>query len=454
MGIVGVGWEDTIVRCSESGTIDNIIIDRCCNAAVFLLYLQCCFLSPSLYNCVTGVRPAKMNERKQTDVGMKIDNDILPIATTASPLNLPSTHHHTTSTQTTTTTTHCYYSTTVPSTSVTMRFKAKLASEQVSLLYSLIGSLSRLNSTKETTTSRPGMLMGGTVLRLDESKVLLSTKGKNDADGVSVFCELATHDGLFMEHRIQSVEPNNAIAMEVDLTQIRMALQSILANDPHESQFHNKNNNHQADHIGLNHYTATILKLQKKQGIPCLCLDAFTRDGIVEVHHSIPVRIMRVQDAIHHLPPRVDSPDVQLQMIPPDRPLRILAERLKHVCPHVYLEASNVTGELTLTVDNEGTHVRAFFGKLVPLQDEQLSNSSHTPKDRCVLKVDTKKLVSCLQWQQSAMIHNVDNALLCFIENQMLVVHVAFSPSSLGFLTYYVPVHFLTADDNDTYTYG
>jgi len=39
------------------------------------------------------------------------------------------------------------------------------------------------------------------------------------------------------------------------------------------------------------------LKLAKREMIPCLCMDAFTRDGVVAVHHSIPVRIMKVEDA-------------------------------------------------------------------------------------------------------------------------------------------------------------
>lgn len=323
-----------------------------------------------------------------------------------------------------------------------MRFKAKLASEQVSLLYHLTGCIARLNHTKET-ASGPGLLMGGTVLRLDESKVRLTTKGQNDADGVSVFCELSTTDGIFLEHRIQSAAPNNAIAMEVDLSQIRQALQSILANQ--ESQFSKHGNNNSTTDVGWVQYSTTILKLAKRERIPCLCLDACTRDGVVAVHHSIPVRIMRVEDANHHLPPRVDRPDVQLQMTP-DRPLKILAERLKTACPQVYLEAS-AAGELTLRTEKEGSTVRAFFGKLVPMQEECREGARET----ALLKVDTKKLVCCLQWQQSGMIPNVSNALLCFIENQMLVVHVTFNPNTLGFLTYYVPVNFLSQEEMEDY---
>ena len=94
------------------------------------------------------------------------------------------------------------------------------------------------------------------------------------------------------------------------------------------------------------------------------------------------------------------------------------------------MEAS-AAGELTLRTENEGSTVRAFFGKLVPHNEECRDGA----REVCLLKVDTKKLVCCLQWQQSAMVPNVSNALLCFIENQMLLVHVTFNPNSLGCLT-------------------
>ena len=74
--------------------------------------------------------------------------------------------------------------------------------------------------------------MGGSVLRLSTDSLRLTTKGKSsDADGISFFAELATRDGIFLEHRIQSAAEDNAIAMEVDLVQLRMALQSIISNN-------------------------------------------------------------------------------------------------------------------------------------------------------------------------------------------------------------------------------
>ena len=32
------------------------------------------------------------------------------------------------------------------------------------------------------------------------------------------------------------------------------------------------------------------------------------------------------------------------------------------------------------------------------------------------------------------------------IENEMLVLHVLLNPGDLGFLTYYVPVHYISGD--------
>ena len=106
------------------------------------------------------------------------------------------------------------------------------------------------------------------------------------------------------------------------------------------------------------------------------------------------------------------------------------------------MEAS-ITGELTLRTYNEATSIRAFLDKLTPRRDDSLEGG----KDTCCLKIDTKKFVTCLQWQQSSMIANISNALMCFIENEMLIIHITLNPEKLGFLTYYVPVHFLSDEE-------
>lgn len=108
-----------------------------------------------------------------------------------------------------------------------------------------------------------------------------------------------------------------------------------------------------------------------------------------------------------------------------------------------------MAGELTLRVDGDGASIRTFFSKLIPrFEDCKASEEEYANGEApcCTLKVDTKKLSACLQWQTS-MLRNVGSALLCLTENEMLVVHVVLNPASVGFFTYYVPVHFLS-DNN------
>jgi len=108
----------------------------------------------------------------------------------------------------------------------------------------------------------------------------------------------------------------------------------------------------------------------------------------------------------------------------------------------VVLEAS-LRGELTLRSHSESSSIRTFFGKLASRRE-----GCRKGKGSCCLKVDTKNLVASLQWQQASMFPNVTNALFCFIENEMLVLHVRLNPENLGFFTYYVPVHFLSEDES------
>ena len=111
----------------------------------------------------------------------------------------------------------------------------------------------------------------------------------------------------------------------------------------------------------------------------------------------------------------------------------------------VYMEAS-AAGELTLRSDSESSCVRIFFGKLVP-QRNPVAVAHATSREACSLKVDTKMLVCCLQWQQATITSNVSNAILSFAEEDMLVVHVVLNPVNLGYFTFNLPVHYTSEDD-------
>jgi hypothetical protein len=155
-----------------------------------------------------------------------------------------------------------------------MRFKAKLASKQVELLYSLIGPISRLTSVA--------------VLYLDPEHMRLSTRDSS-GDGITCFAELSTIGGIFLEHRCESAA-DNAIVCEINLTQWRTALHSVLGGGDVRKR---KDDD---DQPPTGESSITTFKLAKRHGgLPCLCLDAQCASG-VDVHHVIPVRIMRAAD--------------------------------------------------------------------------------------------------------------------------------------------------------------
>jgi HUS1 checkpoint protein len=357
-----------------------------------------------------------------------------------------------------------------------MRFKAKLAPEQVSLLHSLIVPMTRLGGSGSENGGSGGgggvtqsaFSRNGTILYLDSDHVRLSCKGRtSDTDGMSCFAELAAvgFHSIFLDRRIESAAPNNAIVMELDLAQLRLALKSVMSDTNTASATANTtvgSNNAASSFIqgGIHGAAAavalevqyTVLKLAKRQNIPCLCIDACSSGGgsgntaWIQVHHAIPVRIVRHSEMPSHMPPQISLPDVQLELNHHQHHLRIVVDRLKRQSnsPTVYLEGS-MKGALTVRSHTDGcAALQTYFGQLTPRLDN-CSDRTDASTIRQV-KVDTKKLATALAWQQPQSQNMVQSALLCLVENEMLVVHVNLNPENVGFFTYYVPVHFLSSD--------
>jgi hypothetical protein len=172
---------------------------------------------------------------------------------------------------------------------------------------------------------------------------------------------------------------------------------------------------------------------------------------------------------IHHLPPPMQqSPAVQLELVPSSYNLRTVVDRLKHISSTIYLEANN-KGEMTISAHTDGASVQTYFSKFVPRFDSNLNDddtasptqpNASMMKKKVRIKMDTKKFAASLQWQhpQTASSSSsstnpthqlVSSALLCLIENEMVVVHVNLYPMNVGFFTYYVPVHYLSNDPYD-----
>jgi Hus1-like protein len=393
-----------------------------------------------------------------------------------------------------------------------MRFKAKLAPEQLTLFYNAVSPMARIASTSTASSAGGGgthrggepastsaWTRNGCILHLDAGYARLYCRGKSmETDQIQCYAEFEARgtSALFVDYRIESAAEGNAICMEVDLAQLRLALQS-LAQD--KKQQHNQSMSMSS--FGVDpYYQSTVLKLAKRNNVPCLCLDAFTTSGEggggggmpIQVHHSISVRILRLADMVHFRPPQFDrlrTADVVQLELPSDRPIRTVMEGLRALASgsggsHSSSSMSNAaavtlratsSGELTISLDSDGAAIRAYFHRLPTVADDehdsdgdQVENRRDRPLDSASargqhgsgaaagshrkrvarVRVDAKKLCSCLQWQQNASFP-VHRAVLCLVENEVLLVHVDLHPPGVGHQTYYVPVRYMSPDDDE-----
>ncbi|KAL7537132.1 hypothetical protein ACHAXR_007609 [Thalassiosira sp. AJA248-18] len=355
-----------------------------------------------------------------------------------------------------------------------MRFKSRMAAEHVQLLHNVIVPISRLTGGG---SGPDGKSIGsGTTLYLDPEVLRISSRGgagktvdggggvsqlgggEQGAEGIACFSELIAMNGIFLEHKIESIA-ENVIVFDIDLVQLRTALAATLqslggsgaADSAKSAPLHNcedaRNSSSRRSSSSFHApSTLVVMKLAKRGGLPCLCLDTSCANGM-DVHHAVPVRILRAEEWQHHLPPVVNTPDVQLEF-QLERPLRPVIERLKAISPIIYVEGS-MAGELVLRIDNDAVSIRTFYDKLIPRVDEEESSQSQKDPARCTLKIDSKKLLASLQWQASMARGSVSSYIICMIENEMMVVHVVLNPEDVGFFTWYVPVHFLSPDMMD-----
>lgn len=215
-----------------------------------------------------------------------------------------------------------------------MRFKAKLVNDQLSLLHNIIAPISKLQDVHRHYA----------VLYLDEDFVRISFR--NSESGITCFVELSQRD-LFVEHRIESAA-DNVIVCQIDLVSFRLALQSVVGVGS------NKPNN--APGAALQQQQdVVVLKLAKRNRLPCLCLEGrhAQNDGVhdVEIHQAIPVTILRRAEMQNHLPPQINMPQVQLEL-PPDRPIRPLLDKLKAMGQHgAYKQHASCTDSIRCAND-------------------------------------------------------------------------------------------------------
>jgi HUS1 checkpoint protein len=341
-----------------------------------------------------------------------------------------------------------------------MRFKAKLTNDQLAIFHGIIFPMSKLQDPSSSFTSSRFA-----VLYLDQEYLRISCKSID----ITCFAELSQKE-LFLEHRIESAA-DNVIVLQIDLVSLKVALQSVVQSNGggvhyrdatqhqslrnnHNYRSNNSNNSTSAMHSLYQLQQVVVMKLAKRNNLPCLCLEgrsSATGEKDVEIYQAIPVLIMRQSEMQHHLPPQINHPQVQLEL-PSTPPIRALVDKLKGMSKHVLLEG-NMRGDLTIRIDQDGASLACFFNHLIPrwpgeLHDDAIENrenKENASASSCVLKLDAQKLSTCLQWQQHQL--PMTSCLLGMVYNEMLVLHVLTYPEQVGFFTYYLPVCFLQEED-------
>lgn len=236
-----------------------------------------------------------------------------------------------------------------------------MRNDQLSVLLSVIGPISKLQQDHHRLA----------VMYLDEDYVRISCKQTpaEPGSGITCFAELSKTQ-LFVDHRIESAS-DNVIVVSVDLVSFKLALQSVVqsrvscglgvggggggATKKQQQRYNSQQRSGGAgtgDHpsasaaaaaaafMAANQHPDVVLKLAKRNNMPCLCLEGGTVRGMndalmdsVEIHQAIPVRILRRAEMQHHLPPQINNPNVQLEL-PSDRPIRPVVDRLKALGKH------------------------------------------------------------------------------------------------------------------------
>lgn len=216
-----------------------------------------------------------------------------------------------------------------------MRFKSRMAYEHVQLLHNLIVPISRLTGGGGGIGSDGKSIGSGTTLYLDPDVLRISARGgagsrvdsggtsqlgsaggggaDHGTEGIACFAELISTNGIFLDHKIESIA-DNVIVFDIDLVQLKTALQSTLqslggsggGDSARSVPLHNSSEDVRGEkrsprgssssHFQPYSSFLVVMKLAKRGGLPCLCLDSSCADGSLDVHHAVPVRILRAQE--------------------------------------------------------------------------------------------------------------------------------------------------------------
>eukprot|EP01111_Echinosteliopsis_oligospora_P014019 TRINITY_DN5190_c0_g1_i1.p1 TRINITY_DN5190_c0_g1~~TRINITY_DN5190_c0_g1_i1.p1 ORF type:complete len:276 (-),score=67.69 TRINITY_DN5190_c0_g1_i1:63-890(-) len=271
-----------------------------------------------------------------------------------------------------------------------MRLRAKIA--QIDLFLRVVQTVEKIS--KEC------------VVFLTPKKIQLILTSDNVTDGVQVWSG-ANVTTLFEEYKIESLN-NNEISFKINLDNLQKALKSAQK---------------QAD---------IIMKLTKRDGSPFLNFTICTQTAhTMTVDQSVPVELLSAVQISQYVEPHLPDPEVHI-MMPPLKSVRGVVDHMKNISDNLIIFA-NMSGELTLKVEESMVSVATFYKNLEHPAIENRTPPKSNPNITAEVKVDIKKFSRFLYSYQVLP----SNVICCIVKDRAVVLHVLLDDL---YLTYYVPV--------------
>ncbi|CAM9316710.1 unnamed protein product [Chrysoparadoxa australica] len=270
-----------------------------------------------------------------------------------------------------------------------MRFKARIGVEQLGVFSGVITVLEKVGST--------------CIMHISKNHIKFTVP--TGPDELQAFSEI-NQKIMFTEYRFDS-KSKHGILLEVNLGLLSRALAS-----------------------GKKHAAAPQMKLAKRAGLACLCVEVRAQE--VAVKHDIPVKIMDAAGYTLYLPPEIEQPQVQLEL-PRLKSLRTVVDRMRGMDKHIYIDA-NMSGSLVFRIETDDATIKTFYNNLQP-RFESLDPEKNRANSASV-KLDGRKLSNVFHIYSM----NFEAAICCLIEDASVVVHVFLEPSGVGTFTFFLPV--------------
>jgi len=232
-----------------------------------------------------------------------------------------------------------------------MKFKARLEKDQVLQLHAVITTLEKIGS------------KAAIFLSPDNVKISLIP---DNLDSIRCYCELQVND-LFLDYRISS-NNENSILLECSLSYLLQSLGSGKT------------------------ASECVLKLVKRNDIPCLCFEAKASGGLtVDIVHDIPIKLQKVTDLIHHLPPDVPPPSVAV-VLTRMKLMRSVVDKMSKLSRNIQMTAHQV-GRLSFKVDGL-CQVSSYITGLTPCYDGTPLDVDNDRNNVANVTVDNRKLAA------------------------------------------------------------